>query len=238
VPFLNEYLSVMTDIIMDEEAYLDKYEGDAIMAVFGVPLDHGDHAIRACRASLANRRALPKLWEDWEARGLPKLNMRIGLNTGAMVVGNMGSERRLDYTVIGDTVNLASRLEGANKVFGTHLMIGPETQAQAADHFETRQLALLTVKGKVEPVKTFELLTEKGTLSEKKQEIIGHYSEGLDLFYKREWDKAISLFEKANAVGGPDEADGPSEFYLGVCREYLAESPGDNWNGVVKLETK
>ncbi|GAG37409.1 unnamed protein product, partial [marine sediment metagenome] len=94
VPFLNEYLTAMTDVILDEEAYLDKYEGDAIMAVFGVPVDHGDHAIRACRAALGNRRALPGMWESWEERGLPKLDMRIGLNTGAMIVGNMGSQRR------------------------------------------------------------------------------------------------------------------------------------------------
>lgn len=236
VPFLNEYLSVMTDIILDEGAYLDKYEGDAIMAVFGVPVDRGgDHAVRACRAALANRKALPQLWKKWEERGLPKIDIRVGLNTGPMIVGNMGSERRLDYTVIGDTVNLASRLEGANKVFGTHIMIGPGTKEMVGNNFETRKLAILQVKGKDKPAEVFELIAERGEISESLKDVIGTFEQGLDLYLKREWDQAYKLFEKANSINGPDP---PSEYYMKQCRQFISHEPGDDWTGVIKLLTK
>jgi len=235
VSLLNEYLSVMTDIIMAEQAYLDKYEGDLIMAVFGIPVDYGDHATRACRAALANQRELIRLQKDWGARGLPKLGMRIGLNTGEMIVGNIGSQTRLDYTVIGDSVNLASRLEGANKAFGTKIMIGAQTYAMSKNDVETRQLGRLRVKGKEKPVDVYELVAEKGDLPPKRQEMIGLFQEGLDLYYKREWPKALERFQKASRV---EEKDEPAEYYIGECEACIASPPPEDWQGIVKLESK
>lgn len=235
VSLLNEYLSVMTDIIMAEQAYLDKYEGDAIMAVFGIPVDHGDHATRACRAALANQRELLHLQVGWEERGLPKLGMRIGLNTGEMIVGNIGSQARLDYTVIGDSVNLASRLEGANKAFGTKIMIGPQTYALSKNDVETRQLGRLRVKGKKQPVDVYELEAEKGDLPADRQEMIGLFQEGLELYYKREWTEALQLFKKASSIEGKDE---PAEYYIGECKTCISSPPPEDWQGIIKLETK
>ncbi|HPH02615.1 MAG TPA: CHASE2 domain-containing protein [Spirochaetota bacterium] len=159
VEFLNTYLTEVTDIILAHGGMLDKYEGDAVMAVFGAPLLQPDHAERACRAALAVQARLSELRAAWLERGLPAFITRIGLNSGEMVVGNMGSRERFDYTVIGDAVNLGSRLEGANKQYGTYLMISQATRDLAGpERFVTRELDMIRVKGKAEPVRVFELI--------------------------------------------------------------------------------
>jgi class 3 adenylate cyclase/CHASE2 domain-containing sensor protein len=161
VELLNIYLTEVTDIILAHGGMLDKYEGDAVMAVFGAPLPQQDHAARACRAALAVQARLLELRARWRAEGSPEFITRIGLNSGEMVVGNMGSRERFDYTVIGDAVNLGSRLEGANKQYGTYIMISDATRALAGeDAFVTRELDLIRVKGKAEPVRVYELLDE------------------------------------------------------------------------------
>jgi len=159
VEFLNTYLTEVTDIILAHGGMLDKYEGDAVMAVFGAPILQPDHAERACRAALAVQARLTELRGAWKERGLPQFITRIGLNSGEMVVGNMGSRERFDYTVIGDAVNLGSRLEGANKQYGTYLMISEATRELAgANKFVTRELDMIRVKGKAEPVRVYELM--------------------------------------------------------------------------------
>lgn len=153
-----EYFSVMTAILMRNGGTLDKYEGDAIMAFFGAPIHYKDHAERACRSALECRNALNLLNTKWKQEGRPKLDFRIGINTGEVIVGNIGSKSRFNYTVMGDTVNLASRLEKANKETNTHILISAATNSHVAEKFDTRKLGPLTIRGKKEPIWVYELL--------------------------------------------------------------------------------
>ena len=148
VTLLNRYLTAMTDIILASGGLIDKYEGDAIMAFWGAPVLQEDHAARACLAALDNQSRLTELRQEFTRMGLPPVYARIGINTGEMIIGNMGSSQRFDFTVIGDSVNLASRLEGAGKEYGTSIPISEETYRQAQDRVEVRELDLLQVKGK------------------------------------------------------------------------------------------
>jgi len=158
VQLLNEYLTAMTDIVFKYEGLLDKYMGDAIMAVYGAPLPQPDHAIRACLTALDMIAELKQLQKKWEAEGRPVLNIGVGINSGEMVVGNMGSQMRFDYTVMGDNVNLGSRLEGLNKEYGTNIIISEFTAAVVRDELLCRELDAVRVKGKQLPVKIYELI--------------------------------------------------------------------------------
>ena len=164
VSLLNDYLSAMTEIILDEAGTVDKFEGDAIMAFWGAPLDQADQAARACRAALRQQAALQELNRQFAGLNLPPLSMRIGLNTGDAIVGNLGSAKRFDYTVIGDTVNLASRLEGVNKFYGSHIMASEATAAECTGTVEFRELDLVAVKGKEQAIRVFEVLGLTGEL--------------------------------------------------------------------------
>lgn len=161
VTLLNDYLSVMTDIIIEYRGTIDKYMGDAIMAFWGAPIPEKDHAYLACLAALKQVKELAKLQEKWREQNWPKLDIGAGLNTGEAVVGNMGSSRRMDYTVMGDTVNLASRLEGANKTYYTHIIISESTYEKVKDRVVVRELDYIRVKGKLKPVTIYELLDIK-----------------------------------------------------------------------------
>jgi len=161
VSLLNEYLTAMTEIIFKFDGLLDKYEGDAIMAVFGAPVDQKDHAIRACRCALENQKVLRQLRAKWKSEGKPEIKARIGINTGVVVVGNMGSTMRFDYTVIGDNVNLAARLETGNKLFGTEILVSQETASLAESAVISRFLARLKVVGKVNLVNVYEVLADR-----------------------------------------------------------------------------
>jgi len=164
VGLLNDYLSAMTEIILDEEGTVDKFEGDAIMAFWGAPLDQPDQAARACRAALRQQAALAELNRKFSGLNLPPLSMRIGLNTGDAIVGNLGSVKRFDYTVIGDTVNLASRLEGVNKFYGSYIMASEATVTACAGAIEFRELDLVAVKGKEQAIRVFQVLGLPGKL--------------------------------------------------------------------------
>jgi adenylate cyclase len=162
VSLLNEFMTAMTDVVFSHYGVLDKYIGDGLMAFWGAPMDQPDHAHRACATALDMIETLRGLQVDWERRGVPNLEMGIGINTGPMVVGNMGSRKRLAYTVLGDTVNVASRLEGLSKEFGTHVVIGEATRAAAGDAFEYRFLEAVTVAGRNEPLTVYELVSRAG----------------------------------------------------------------------------
>jgi adenylate cyclase len=162
VALLNEFMTAMTQVIFKHDGVLDKYIGDAIMAFWNAPMDQPDHARRACAAALEMVDTLRELHADWERRGVPKLELGIGINTGAMVVGNMGSRERLAYTVLGDTVNVASRLEGLSKDYGVRVVIGDATRAAAGDAFDYRFLGVVTVKGRNEPLSVYELVGRAG----------------------------------------------------------------------------
>ena len=158
VTVTNEFFSAMTNVVLAHRGMLDKYIGDSLMAVFGAPLPDPDHALHACRAAIGMRAALASLHDHWRAKGRPCLEMRIGVNTGRMVIGNMGTDRRFDYTVMGDEVNVASRLEGANKALGTDILIGAGTANCARSHLVLAPCGPIDVKGRKQPVEVFELL--------------------------------------------------------------------------------
>jgi adenylate cyclase len=158
VSLLNEYLSEMTELIIDYRGTIDKYMGDAIMAFWGAPARNDDHAYYACVAAIAQYRALQGLQKRWSERNIPVIDIGIGINTGLAVVGNMGSSRRMDYTLMGDTVNLGSRLEGITKTYGVKICISEFTYERVKDRVYARELDLVRVKGKLEPVRIYELM--------------------------------------------------------------------------------
>lgn len=165
VGLLNEYFTAMTDIVLKYDGFLDKYIGDAIMAVYGAPIEQKDHALKACNTAIEMTAKLGELRHEWEAKGLPQINIGIGINTGKMIVGNMGSRRRFNYTVVGDNVNLASRLEGLTKDYEAPIIISESVYEEVKDQFLCRELGSVKVKGKEIPTRIFELV---GVLPEKK----------------------------------------------------------------------
>jgi adenylate cyclase len=233
---LNEYLSAMTDIVLEYGGYLDKYEGDAVVAVFGVPVDQTDHAVRACLAALDMQKALVALRKKWLAEKRPLFEARIGLNTGEMIAGNIGGKNRFDYTVIGDAVNLASRLEGANKMYGTKIMIGEETYNLAKGKIVARELDFLRVKGKARPARVYELLARRSDgFAESLNAAFTHFARGLELYRLQEWQKAIAEFRRL-LESKPD--DGPAKEFLRRCDIFMQSPRPPDWDGVFEMRTK
>jgi adenylate cyclase len=236
VKLLNEYLTEMTEIVLAHDGIIDKYEGDAIMAEFGVPVHYDNHAFLACNAALQMQKKLRYLRKKWEQENKPMLKARIGINTGEVIVGNMGSRNVFDYTVMGDHVNLGSRLEGANKFYGTYIMISEYTHEHVKDDFFTRELDLIRVKGKEQPIKVFELIASKrDKLDEKFAKMLVEYSKGLEHYKQKEWDDAIGCFETCLNLRPNDT---PSSEYRSRCIEYKFNSPGPDWDGVTVMTEK
>lgn len=235
VELLNEYLTEMTDIIMRHGGTVDKFEGDAIIAFFGAPLPYEDHAARACLASLEMQAKLAEMRATWKEEGKHQLYQRIGLNTGSMVVGNMGSKTRMDYTMMGDAVNLAARLEGVNKQYKTFLMISEFTHNQVKDQVEVRELDMIRVVGKKDPVRIYEVLCKKGELPENTVKAFKYYLKGLQLYRKKEWMEAAKYFAQT-AKMVPN--DGPSLTYIERCKMFKDSPPPENWDGVFQMTSK
>lgn len=225
---MNEYLTAMTDIIMKHGGLVDKYIGDAVMAFWGAPLDNPNQTEDACRAIVEMLKKLKELNIDWAKRGLPPIGIRIGLNRGDVIVGNMGSSKRFNYTVIGDDVNFASRLEGINNYYGTKCAVSENivNNIKSKD-FVFRELDLIRVKGKSEPKKIFELITEK--LNPKALEL---FKEGREAYIKAEWQKAKEKFKEAISLG-----DSPSKTYLERV-EHLENSTPEDWQGIYDFKSK
>ncbi len=228
VQLLNEYLSEMTDIILEHNGIIDKYEGDLIMAEFGAPLFDPQHALRASQAALAMQCRLDELREIWRGQGREPLFARIGLNTGSVVLGNMGSHAVHDYTVLGDAVNLASRLEGANKVYGTEIMISESTFTQIQGHLPTRELDYLRVIGKAQAVTVFELLNVREAVHDQ-------FALGLAAYRGRDWTEAVSRFSKALEC---NPADNPARIFLERAKCHQANPPDGDWDGVFAMSWK
>ncbi len=181
------------------------------------------------------QKRLDELNEEWKGRGLPELKMRIGINTGMIVVGNLGSKTRMSYGMNGDAVNLAARLEGANKFYGTWSMIAESTYLQAKDAIEVREMDFIQVVGRKTPVKIYELLGIKGCLEAQKQKVIETYLEGLEYYKKGDWDNAILLFRKTLQI---DPEDGPARVLLNRCLELEESPPEGQWQGIYTLSFK
>jgi adenylate cyclase len=234
VALLNEYLSEMTDTLFRNWGTLDKYIGDAIMAFWGAPYPQPDHAERACHTALQMITALKKLQAGWTAEGRPRIDIGVGINSGPVLIGNMGSKHRFNYTIMGDNVNLASRLEGLNKEFATHLIISEFTYEQVREKMVARELDYIRVKGKKKPVRIFELLATSETRAQF-HDLTARFSKALVEYREGKWDKALGLFGEL-LKDYPE--DGPSAVFQDRCREYLAEPPQGVWDGVYVMETK
>lgn len=236
VSLLNEYLSAMSDIILAHNGTLDKYEGDAIMAFWGAPIALTNGALDACRAAIAMRAKVEVMHVAWKAEGRPAIPIRIGLNTGEMIVGNMGSTTRFDYTVIGDSVNIASRLEGANKVYGTTVMISESTASLVKDELFCREIDTVMVIGRKQPIKVFEPLGLHRIIDVSPLKVmLDQHIRGLAHYKIREFDQALACFRKAQE-SVPE--DGPSRVYLARTMEFLETPPPPEWNGVHTLGSK
>lgn len=234
VEFLNEYLGAMTDIVFRYDGLLDKYIGDAIMALWGAPIPKENHAVLACQTALDMRSKLHEMQIDWRERGLPPIEMGVGINTGPMVVGNMGSYQRFNYTVMGDHVNLASRLEGLNKMYDTRVLLSEFTCAQIGDEFLVREIDAVRVKGKNQPVRIYELLArveEAGDLSQ----LVERFNEALAHYKAREWQRALELW---NSLLTDFPNDGPALMYVERSRALLDDPPGADWDGVFTATSK
>src|SRR3989344_2049090 len=202
VTLLNRYLPAMTEVIFEHGGYLDKYMGDGIMAFWNGLLKQPDHAEEACRCALKSMRRLKELNEDLKSRGLAQLSARIGINTGAMAAGYMGSSQKKQYTIMGDNVNLGSRLEGANKAFGSSIMISEFTCDSVADLFEVRFLDIIRVPGKARPVKTYELLGEKGAVNGVWSQVLPVYHQAIQEFGAQQFQSAkIKFLEVLGILG-------------------------------------
>lgn len=235
VYLLNEYLTEMSDIIAAYDGTIDKYIGDAVVAFWGAPLAQTDHAKSACFASIDMQHRLISLREKWMREGRPPLNVRIGLNSGSMIVGNMGSDRHMNYTVMGDAVNLAARLEGVNKFYHTHSIISEYTYHQCADFIDVRQLDTIRVAGKRQAVTIYELLGKKNHVRGKTAEMVDHYTRGLELYIQGRFDSALKEFETALRV---IKNDGPSKIFKARCQNYLENPPPQDWDGVFNYTQK
>lgn len=234
VSLLHSYLNPMTDLVFQYRGTMDKYIGDAIMALYGAPLPLADHADRACETALAMVAKLEDLWGEWQTRGWPNLHIGIGINSGPMTVGNMGSVRLFDYTVIGDNVNLASRLEGLNKYYGTTILISEFTRKRLQRDFTLREVDRVRVKGKREAVSIFEL-RGSGQPAGSEAEFLELYQAGVTAYRHQQWAEAARYFGECLRLY-PE--DGPVKLLLARIETYRRQPPPPHWDGVYVLTEK
>ena len=236
VSLLNDYFTIMVDCIQNEGGMLDKFIGDAIMAAFGIPMAHDDDDDRAVRAAVSMIRELREWNKEREARGQMSVDMGIGLNTDIVVSGNIGSPKRMDYTVIGDGVNLAARLESACKQYAARILISENTFAKLRGTYRSREIDRVVVKGKTEPGSVYEILDyhEEETFPNV-MEVLNHFKSGLQYYRAGKWDDAIAAFGEALKL---NEDDKLTQMYVERCEHLKADPPGDDWNGIWVMKEK
>lgn len=253
VELLNEYLTGMTDILLEHDGTLDKYEGDAIIAFFGAPMPLENHALSACRSAVAMQRKLGELREKWMSEGdrwpkiVHEMRMRIGINSGMLVTGNMGSALRMNYTMMGDAVNLAARLESGSKQYGVFVLCSQDTMNLVEGAFVARSIDIIRVVGKSEPVEIFEIIVEKDDANETLISLVEKFSAARQAYLKMDWDQAIALFEECLPLEPhhPDRAPGckttPSHVFIERCHQYKQTPPVTEdgaWDGVYTATEK
>jgi len=254
VELMNEYLTACTDIVQAEGGTLDKYIGDAVVAMYGAPLALPDHAHRACVAALRVQRRVGELREKWMHEGdrwpgiVHRIQTRIGLNSGPAVVGNMGSHTRFNYTMMGDNVNIAARMESGAKKWGVYSMctettrLGCEKVADGRVFF--RALGRIVVKGRTQPLPIFEMVALSEDVNDANRECVALFEQGLERYYQRDWGGALDLFRRSeplevNGEGrAPGSHDNPSLVYIGITERYRAEPPPAEWTGVFEMTEK
>ncbi len=239
VTLLNRYLSAMCDIVLDQRGTIDKFEGDAIIAFFGAPIEMEDHAVKACNAAIQMKKMEATINQEFlEKKMTPSpLLTRIGVNSGDMVVGNMGTDTRMDYTMMGHNVNLAARLEGVNKQYGTWLLISEQTYAQTGRHFSVRKLDRVRVVGISEPVRLYELIDTREEVDGDEALIqkLRTFNSGLTAFENKEWGEALKHFAQ---VLDDFPEDGPARYYLDRSKGFQRKPPSRDWDGVFNLTKK
>ena len=246
VELLNDYLTEMTDTLLENKGTLDKYIGDAIVAFYGAPAPVDDHEYHACLTAVLMQERLSKMRDKWRDEGdrwpeiVHNMQNRIGINTGKMVTGNMGSTMRMNYTMMGDTVNLAARLESSAKQYGIYIQVANETYTPCKDKFTWRDLDFVRVMGKTEPAQVYELIAVAGKETEQDKTILKAYHEALELYRSQDWDKAKDAFKVADELEDmfPGRKTNPSRVYIPRCDHWKANPPGDDWDGVWTLTSK
>ncbi|MBT4318550.1 MAG: CHASE2 domain-containing protein, partial [Candidatus Marinimicrobia bacterium] len=246
VELLNDYLTEMTDILLDTKGTLDKYIGDAIVAFYGAPAPVKDHEYWACLTAVKMQERLAELREKWQAEGerwpeiVHNMQNRIGINTGKMVTGNMGSSMRMNYTMMGDTVNLAARLEASAKQYGVYIQVAEETYNACKDKFIWRDLDYVIVMGKTEPAQVFELIAEVDKMPPGYDKLLPAYDKAIKLYRNQEWEKAIEAFKASDKLEDmfPGRKTNPSRVYIPRCEHYRDNPPGDDWDGSWALTKK
>jgi adenylate cyclase len=233
---LTEHLGAQTEIVFKHQGFVDKYIGDAVMAFWGAPLDVPDHARRACLAALEIAATMPKLRARWGTRGWPEIHVGIGVDTGEAIVGNFGSAERFSYTAISDHVNLASRLEGLNKLYGTQILVSEATREAIGDEFVCREIDCVRVKGKTKPVTVYELLCRRAEdAGGRAAHVAGAFSQAFMHYRGRRFDDAVAAL---HAVGSLDPADLVIDRFVARCRLLAADPPPASWDGVYEALTK
>lgn len=233
VAFLNQYLTRVSHVLHEHRGCVDKYIGDAVVCLFGAPFTDTEHARHACEAALAVREEIDKMREEFRKQGLPDVYTRIGLNSDVMLVGNIGSEQMFDYTAMGDGMNLAARLEGANKNYDTVIMMGENTYRMAKEFVEARELDRVRVAGKNVPVAVFEVLALKGKLAPEKRQVVTLYGQALTLYRDARFQEALQVLDEALEM---DPHDGPSATLKKRCQKYVANPPALPFDGISNLE--
>ena len=246
VSLLNEYLTDMTNVLLENKGTLDKYIGDAIVAFYGAPIEIENHELWACRTAIIMQENLDVLRQNWQSEGerwpeiVHHMQNRIGINTGQMVTGNMGSESRMNYTMMGDTVNLAARLEASAKQYGIYIQIADTTYQPVKDQIVIRDLDFVRVMGKTEPAQVYELISETGKEPELYKKLLPAFHEALALYRNQNWSKAIEAFKASDDLEDmfPGRKTNPSRIYIPRCEHYMDNPPGDDWDGAWTLTSK
>lgn len=246
VTLLNQYLTDMTNVLLENNGTLDKYIGDAIVAFYGAPIEVANHELQACKTAIKMQENLEILRQGWQEEGdrwpeiVHHMQNRIGISSGQMVTGNMGSESRMNYTMMGDNVNTAARLESSAKQYGIYIQIAASTYEPIKDKIVVRDLDYVRVMGKEEPVKVYELISEIGKEPDIYKKILPAYEEALKLYKNQEWTKAIEAFKASDELEDmfPGRKTNPSRIYIPRCEHFLANPPGEDWDGVWTLTSK
>jgi adenylate cyclase len=235
VALLNTYRGAMADIVFAHDGVLAQFAGDAFEAFWNAPMDQADHAARACDTALDMVEAVARLRPEFARRGWPELGIGVGINTGPMVVGNMGSRTRLEYTAVGDAVNVAARLEGLSKEYGTRVIVGEATRAAAGGTFVYRFLDVVAVKGRAAPLTVYEVVGRASQVPGDTLEWLKRFHEGIELYRSRHWTAAAACFEQlADAMA----TDGPTQVYRRRALEFCDHPPPVDWDGVYVAVTK
>ncbi len=245
VSLMNEYLTEMTEILLKNQGTLDKYIGDAIVSFFGAPMPVDNHEYLVCKTALEMADRLDELRLKWQSEPdwpevVHNMQHRVGLNSGKMVTGNMGSTMRMNYTMMGDTVNLAARLEASAKQYGVYIQVADATYQAVKDDFVWRELDYVRVMGKTEPVRVHELICDHDRLTPQYKKFLKAYDEALILYKEQSWDRAVAAFKASDELEDmfPGRKTNPSRIYIPRCEHWKANPPGDDWDGVWTLTSK